>query len=132
MNVRSEFASTFPQRLESILEAFARLIASRVPGVVWRVELPASRFYDLVAVVTFMYAEDRENEVVAVSLESHHLSEGSWKIDATDRESLPLDLDGEPMTESLAVDASSVDAAAGDIDERLRLWTERIVRELRP
>jgi hypothetical protein len=130
--VRSEFAGTFRQRLESILEAFAKLVASRVPGVVWRVELPASRVYDLVAVVTFMYAEDRENEVVAVSLESHDMSEGSWKIDATDRESLPLDLDGEPMTESLAVDVSSVDAAARDIDERLRLWTERIVRELRP
>lgn len=132
MSVRSEFAGTFRQRLESILEAFAKLVASRVPGVVWRVELPASRVYDLVAVVTFMYAEDRENEVVAVSLESHDMSEGSWKIDATDRESLPLDLDGEPMTESLAVDVSSVDAAARDIDERLRLWTERIVRELRP
>ena len=70
MNAHSAFASAFPDRVEAVLAAFAKLITARVPGIVWSVEIPASRVYDLVAVLTFMHSDDLETELVAVSVEA--------------------------------------------------------------
>ncbi len=132
MNAKSDFTGSLRGRLESLLESFATVIASQVPGTAWRVELPVSRVYDLVALLTFMSSDDLHSELVTVSLETRDLSRGTWAIDVTDRESMPLNLAGDPTAETADIDMSSVDTVARDLDAKLQMWSERIVSELRP
>jgi hypothetical protein len=108
-------------RLRHVLDAFGRDIAVAIPGTIHRVEVPLSRVYELVAVLTFSRADDPEEEVVAVSLE---LRDGTWSMDMTDRDSITIE------EEEPGIDMSTVDTAAGGVESLIEKWRPRIVSEL--
>jgi hypothetical protein len=120
------------ERLMVTLKTFGASIAERVPGTQWRAEMPSSHVYDLVALLTFSSSLDPDTELVVVSLESRNLQEGSWTLDVTDRESMPL-TDGVTLLDGTRPMATStLDAAMAEIQAVLGSWGDRIVGELSP
>ena len=127
-----DFVSALRSQLESLLERYAALIAAQVPGVNWQVNLPSSRIYEVVAILTFVRQSDRQTELVAVSVESTDLTQGTLAIDVSDSEGAPLDVGGEPTCDSVAFDPSNAGTAAQAVEDKLNLWRGQIVRGLQP
>lgn len=87
MTRMSGFSEDLGVHLRAVLGSLGALIADRVPGIAWHVELPASHIYDLVALLVFTAAQDRQTELVVVSVELRGTAQGRFTIDVTDRES---------------------------------------------
>jgi hypothetical protein len=132
MTSMSGFSEELGVHLRAVLGSLGALIADRVPGIAWHVELPASQIYDLVALLVFTAAHDRQTELVVVSVEFREAAQQRLTIDVTDRESVPLIDDMALREQCDAISMLSAVSAADDVGAILTPIGDRIVRELSP
>jgi hypothetical protein len=132
MSMPEELVPELLSPLCEFLERFGDAITSEAAGIRARVDsLLTSRFYGLVALLSFVHVDDPTEELAVVDVSWRKGPGGGWVIDATGRGSMVIAEYAAATDGGLGIDMESAASALRDIENIIGEWRDIILAELK-